>query len=229
MTTGRINQVAFVAIQLDSRKSTRCTFRAREPSESATQAATLTSIAAGSYSTHGVLCSCFVTKLLFCLHLGGLLERQSHKANMHREWDTQSCCLGERTSFGASWLTATAVFHALAPDESLHLAELLSIGITHSYNRFYRSVCTHWAVLTGAFIKVIDSLVLVTDTPEYQLRPSFRKLFWSIFQPFPSYIVKIPKGVITWHCCCFFELSENKRFLTNVIWLKQIPLITSTP
>ena len=93
MTTGRINQVAFVAVlgfDVESSEEHRSDASDR-PHEQCTKRLP----AALAWKR-------FLTKLLVCLHLRNLLERQSHKYREPTGCETGSSDLGERTSFGAS-------------------------------------------------------------------------------------------------------------------------------
>ena len=91
MTTGRINQVAFVAVLATGH--TRSALHARTGHTSSTSERELPA----AISNQGR----FITKLLVCLHLQSLLGRQSYNTESMDIY-IPSLQLDERTPFGAS-------------------------------------------------------------------------------------------------------------------------------
>ena len=129
-------------------------------------------------------CKRFLTKLLVCLHLRIFLNGNRTSNQERARCETRSSGLGERTSFGASWLTATTVFHALAPDElascfqyrlalpirttdSPFLRRLIRLRNTHSSQR--ATGTSHWRPRVSA-----SSKFALTFTVDYNFSHKYR-------------------------------------------------------
>ena len=171
MTTGRINQVAFVAVlarQSRGQRIAHSSFKLKP----ATRAARCNPKLPAAISNQDR----FITKLLVCLHLQSLLRRQSDSSEADHLMRLRDCYSWTRERLSVQVerpLQLSGVVPRVLTPHELAYRFRIAVGIAYSYNRIVSPAQAHKTrPYSWNHIEINKERVLDAFTRKYQLSPN---------------------------------------------------------